>query len=96
MPRRPMSPLTDAVYSVLFTMSTKPDPVITEAELVESLPPSQQVDRRCRLLREALAEVGRVCERDNLPRITALVVDGMTRVPANWYFNSAGLDHLSG
>ena len=61
---------------------------------MKALPPSQQVDRRRRELREALAEIGQACERNDLPRITALVVDEATRLPGSWYFKSAGLGEL--
>jgi hypothetical protein len=85
-----MSPLAEAVYEILRSWTSRPDPRITYAELAEQLREADEdfadIYHRSRQLYAALGEVGTVCRRLGLPALPALVVRADTRRPGAAYF----------
>jgi hypothetical protein len=85
-----MSPLAEAVYSILRSRPGLPDPRITYAELALQLRTSaelfEHITHRSRELYAALSEVGEECARLELPCLAALVVRADSRRPGDAYF----------
>ncbi len=85
-----MSPIAEAIYTILRARRSQPDPRITYAELAEQLrdvsDEFEHIYHRSRELYAALGEVGRECRRLGLPPLPALVVRADTRRPGAAYF----------
>jgi hypothetical protein len=85
-----MSPLARAVYGILRTRLSLPDPRITYAEVARSLREATEafdhVSHRSRELYAALTEIGRECRRLGLPPLPALVVRADTGRPGAAYY----------
>jgi hypothetical protein len=94
-----MSPLAHAVYEILRSRTSLPEPRITYAQLAGQLRQISEefayVHHRSRPLYPALGEVGRECRRLGLPPLPALVVRADTRRPGAAYFagKSTGSAH---
>jgi len=85
-----MSPLAEAVYSILRVRVARPDPRITYAELARMLRETSEdfdhIHPRSRELYAILGEVAQVCHRLRLPSLAALVVRADTRRPGEAYY----------
>jgi hypothetical protein len=85
-----MSPLARAVYEILRTQLSRPDPRITYAEVARRLREADEafdhVSHRSRELYAALVEIGRECRRLGLPPLPALVVRADTGRPGDAYY----------
>ena len=85
-----MSPLAEAVYSILRVRVGRPDPRITYAELARMLRETSEdfdhIHHRSRELYAILGEVAQVCKRLRLPSLAALVVRADTRRPGEAYY----------
>ena len=89
-----MSPLSEAVYEILRTQASKPEPRITYKELAGRLRDTSDdfayVNHRSQQLYASLWDVGRECRRLRLPALPALVVRADTRRPGDAYFEGPG------
>jgi hypothetical protein len=89
-----MSPLSEAVYEILRSQASKPEPRITYKELAERLRDTSDefvhVTHRSPQLYASLWDVGRECRRLRLPVLPALVVRADTRRPGDAYFEGPG------
>jgi len=85
-----MSPLAEAVYTILRVRVGRPDPRITYAELAARLrdlsDEFEGAHHRNPQLYAALGEVGAECRRLGLPCLAALVVRADTRRPGAAYY----------
>lgn len=85
-----MSPLGEAIYSILVKRVGTESPSITYDKLVKGLPPldppDNNVTRNDERLYRALGEVGQACRDRGLPTLTALVVRGSARTPGSGYY----------
>jgi hypothetical protein len=89
-----MSPLAEAVYSILRVRPGSADPRISYAELSRALHEASEqfeyINHRSRELYLALGEVADECLRLSLPSLAALVVRADSRRPGDAYY--AGMD----
>jgi hypothetical protein len=84
-----VSPLAEAIYSLLRLRPALPDPRITYAELARLLRETSEqfetISHRSREMYTALTEIGQDCRRLDLPPLPALVVRADTRRPGDAY-----------
>ena len=85
-----MTPLAEIIYNLLRRRTSLDDPRITYGELAEQVRDAgaefEYVHHRNRQLYAALAEVGDMCRRLNLPPLPALVVRADTGRPGAAYY----------
>jgi hypothetical protein len=90
-----MSPLAEAVYTILRSRVKRVDPRITYAELAAELRDQSDdfefISHRSQALYAALTEVGAECRRLKLPLLPALVVRADTRRPGDAYYGGTGV-----
>jgi hypothetical protein len=88
-----MSPLGEAIYSVLVRRVVLKNPLTTYHQLVRSLPPldppDNDITRNDARLYQALGEVGRACRDHGLPTLTALVIRSKEQSPGSGYYHQS-------
>lgn len=89
-----MSPLAEALYTLLRSRPGLEEPRITYAELARQLRETSEefeyITHRTRQLYAALGEVANECERLEKPSLAALVVRADTRRPGDAYYQGMG------
>ncbi len=88
-----MSPLAEAVYELLRTRTSMPDPRITYGALAQDLRDVSEafetITHRSRELYVSLCEIGQECRRLGLPPLPALVVRADSKRPGDAYYVAA-------
>jgi len=87
----PMSPLGEAIYSILARCVGLNNPLVTYDRLARSVralgPPHNDITRNDPRLFQALGEVGRACYDHGLPTLTALVIRSKEQSPGSGYYH---------